>query len=112
MNATMTANLNSILSGLPCEAPKLTKPMRQVLTALSRAKDLLTRRTIAERTEAYGESLILCRIADETKTYAALDDMGYITSKEFDIVGLKETAYRVTEDGRTALREWNAANKE
>ncbi len=93
----------------------LRKPHRQVLGTLVKAgpKASLSRRTIATRVEAAGDSLINGRIAAETNTYHELETWGYVTGNQLGGPGeeVNEYAYTITAAGRKALDDAKAVKK-
>jgi hypothetical protein len=82
---------------------KMIKPWRQVLTILSKGGKL-TRQKIAAKVESQlKDNLIGGRVAQESKTYAALLERKYIRVMELDVDGKSETVNEITALGTKAL---------
>jgi hypothetical protein len=79
----------------------ISKSVRQVLTALAKAKGPMTRSQVADHAEKAGDSLHAGRIAQESATYAGLVADGEIKMVEIE----DETCYSITAKGRKLLAD-------
>jgi hypothetical protein len=87
----------------PTANGKMIKPWRQVLTILAKG-GALTRQGIAAAVQKrLKDTLVNNRVAQESKTYAALAERGYIKVHEVDVEGRAETCHEITAAGRKAL---------
>ena len=94
----------------PHEKRELRKPHIVVLTALSKSRASMRRKDICASAEADGIKLDHGRIWAEALTFRLLEEKNYILktdrpSDPDDKDSAKETVYKITKEGRAALKK-------